>query len=185
MPTLKEILEKGIWSASGQVAKQFIIQRSTGGRQIRSYFIPTNPRTNKQQAWRVLFKSVCDHWNKLDPIDKQIYEEYAKRNYPKKYGFNIYAKSILKEWFKMIIKSVQRGVLDAVNGNNVVGISAVDLEKSIIICEPFSFRIADGGANTAVLNGATFQDSTNIVIRATRGANILNLYCSWQVIEYY
>ena len=56
------------------------------------HMFPANPRTEKQQAWRNLFRLGVNTWHDLTDNEKELYNERAKRYHFE--GFNLF----LREW---------------------------------------------------------------------------------------
>ena len=59
-----------------------------------SYFIPKNPRTENQQAWRQVFQEGAQQWQLLSDEQKKIWNEKAiGKNL---YGYNLFLSDYLK-----------------------------------------------------------------------------------------
>ena len=56
------------------------------------YFIPANPRTAKQQSWRLTFSTGLREWNDLDEATKQKYEEITK-------GLSLWPKNLFLKFY--------------------------------------------------------------------------------------
>lgn len=58
------------------------------------YYVPYNPRTATQQAWRSNFADAVSSWQSLTDTEKEKYNEKAKGNSLS--GFNLYISEYLR-----------------------------------------------------------------------------------------
>lgn len=56
------------------------------GRRVDKLYVPYNPNTDQQQAWRSYFAAGVAVWQGLTPAEKVVYQQDAKRF--KILGFN-------------------------------------------------------------------------------------------------
>jgi hypothetical protein len=57
------------------------------------YYIPKNPRTAAQQAWRSVFAGAVSAWHELTPEEKAAYNENAKGK--RMSGYNLFIREYL------------------------------------------------------------------------------------------
>jgi hypothetical protein len=57
------------------------------------YYIPRNPRTTTQQAWRSVFAQAVFAWQQLTPEEKMFYNERAKGK--RMSGYNLFIREYL------------------------------------------------------------------------------------------
>ena len=57
------------------------------------YYIPRNPRTTTQQAWRSVFAQAVFAWQQLTPEEKMVYNERAKGK--RMSGYNLFIREYL------------------------------------------------------------------------------------------
>jgi len=57
------------------------------------FYVPTNPQTEAQQAWRQVYADSVTAWQALTPEQKAVYNENAKGK--KMSGYNFFQKEYL------------------------------------------------------------------------------------------
>jgi len=62
-----------------QINKEFTYQFSSGKQVKYPYFVPTNPQTEAQQAWRAKFTAGIEAAKLLSPDEKAMYKKTAYR----------------------------------------------------------------------------------------------------------
>lgn len=83
------------------------------------------------------------------------------------------------------IKSIQRGS-SAGSSNRTVTITAVDVNKSIVISNCSSGLRGDVDGDITVIDGCYLANSTTIqIVAGAPGASSTDANVHWQVIEYY
>jgi len=172
--------------ASGQVGKQFIYWQSKGYSYKRAYVIPYDPRTPRTLTKRAFFRQGTLYWNSLSQAEKDSYNSYALTYNKKLTGYDCFFKKWLRgEIVQETIRSVQSGYIDAVTGINDVAISAVSVNKCLIIVNSYaSSAVVDSIPVAVSVLGGVLTSSTNLRIE-TQLLNISTARVYWQVIEYY
>lgn len=173
----------------GQLGKTFIYYVYKGKQLKRRYNVQQNLDHPEQIRRHHLFRHANYSWNGLSPGDKEEWKKRDKYN-PTMSGYNYFISQYLKNWQSIFeeeelkIKSVQSGTLNCVDGENNVTITAVDMNKSIVMIPAFTARFADGKDNSKGVYGGYLSTTTNLIIRAHRGANYNDCRAVWQVIEF-
>ncbi len=76
----------GIYQTRHEQGKRFTIKEN--------YYIPANPRTVPQEAWRAVFTQGMTNWSNLTQEQKDEYNERAKKIHL--HGVNLYLRLWLK-----------------------------------------------------------------------------------------
>ena len=75
----------GIYQVRTRFGKQVVVKEK--------HYVPTNPQTEPQQAWRGTFAAAVTSWQGLTPEQKDVYNEKARyKNYS---GYNLYLREYL------------------------------------------------------------------------------------------
>lgn len=87
------------WKIYGSDDKRWgIYQRRKEGNRIfyvrENFYIPSNPQSNPQQAWRTTFINGKNAWNNLTAEQQEVYNKRA--NKLPLYGYNLF----MREWLK-------------------------------------------------------------------------------------
>lgn len=173
-------------SARGQFGKQYIYWRSKGEQYRRAYKVPFDPFTPRQLAKRGFFWQAKKYWDSLTPAQKNDYEVRARviKNYWR--GLNYFLSLWLRgDIVQETVRSVQRGSLTCVDGDNDVIITEVAMAKSFFWVSCFAFGSSEGLAKSNGVNGGYLLNSTTIRINAIKGVSAPNPTAYWQVIEFY
>jgi len=172
--------------SSGQINKEFVYFRSYGKQRRRTYFIPVNPKTPRQEAKRAFFKNGMAYWKNLSEEKKQEYNERAKIIKNAWIGYNYFMRLWLRgEIVQEVIKSIQRGKQFVPHGLTNISIVAVNLAKSVISYNAF-LAVFDTPSLTGYgVEGASLTSPTNIAVNAWDTALTGTVIFCWQVIEYY
>lgn len=174
--------------AHGQLGKKFIFYCVNNRQLKRRYNVQQNISHPEQIRRHHLFRHANYSWTALRENQKK--EERKKQQYdPTMSGYNYFISNYLKYWgpifeeAELRIKSVQSGSLNCISGENNITINAVDINKSIVIVPAFTERFGDGKDNGKGVFGGHLSTSTNLIIRAHRGANYNDCRAVWQVVE--
>lgn len=65
--------------ASGQVNKEKVFYVRAGRQCVRSYIIPTDPKTPPQRSWRLKFKEGVAAWHNLSTAEKLFWRRIGVR----------------------------------------------------------------------------------------------------------
>jgi len=173
-------------NASGQVNKEFVYYIAKGVQKRRVYVVPANPQTPRQQAKRAFFRNGMIYWGNLPEIEKQEYIRKAKIIKAGWIGYNYFMRLWMRGKIVMeCIKSIQKGSVSAVTGNNDITISEVDLSKSVVLINSYASSVEVSGTVYAVsVLGGYLTTTTNLRIEVQL-ANVANAKIYWQVIEYF
>ena len=179
-------LRNKAFSISGQVGKEYIYYSVHGEQRRRGYVIPFDPKSARQKSKRAFFRNGVEWWHNESESFRQVYQNKAKSYYKKMHGINLF----LRDWCKgvyviEVTKSIQRGQLLCDDGNNDITIEAVDINKSITLCDAYAFGSAEGLAKSSSIKGATLINSTTLRISAFKGVSAEQPLACWQVVEFY
>lgn len=173
-------------NASGQINKEYVYYVVKGVQRRRGYFIPSNPQTPRQQSRRAFFKNGMQYWGNLPEIEKQEYNKKAKIIKIGWIGYNYFMQLWMRGDIVMdCIKSIQRGTLECVNGDNDVTISEVDMNKTMVLIPCYLENMGGTPPDTAGIVAGNLLNSTTIRIKAVKIGTGVAPISSWQVIEYY
>ena len=83
--------------ASGKVADSLVYMKWKGISDVRSYVIPANPKTEKQQTQRTKLKEAVDIWHStaFNDLDFEAWDLYASIMPTPMSGFNAFVKSYI------------------------------------------------------------------------------------------
>ena len=183
---VSDLYPKEVINARGQIGKQYIYYIVKGNQRKRAYAVPSNPQTPRQQANRSFFKNGVEWWNNESDSFRQSYFDRVEQLNLKTTPF----AEFIKDWYKEIyvanvIKSKQKGQTVCLNGLNNITITAVDMNKSVVLVNTFanSAEIA-GVIYSVVVYGGQLTTATNLQIE-TALIHVANVKVYWQVIEYF
>lgn len=74
----------------GQIGKDVIASSWKGRRYIKAYAVPSNPRTERQQANRDRFGGAKERWRELTDAARAAYERRAKKE--RISGWNLFVR---------------------------------------------------------------------------------------------
>jgi len=76
----------GVYQVRTQSGKQVVVRQK--------FYVPTNPQTEEQQAWRQVFADAITGWQNLTSEQKEVYN--AKVKYKPYSGYNLYIREYLQ-----------------------------------------------------------------------------------------
>jgi hypothetical protein len=78
---------------SGKLYPLYVFREMPYGRVINKYYRPYNPRTPKQQAWRMYYKKAVYNWQHFNDQTKTYYNKMTWER--RQYGYHRYLKRYL------------------------------------------------------------------------------------------
>lgn len=183
---IDEIILNGSLNARGQINHEIVFYIVHGEQRKRAYAIPTNTDTPQRRSIRGFWRNGMEYWQNKNQTFKNEYNLRAKKYYPKMQGYNLFMRDWMREVYALnIIKSIQHKSVIANNGNNDYGINAVAEEKTVVKVCCFSNQFGDDYTYIGAILSGTLTSTTNVRVRAYKGANCPTIRAMFEVIEYY
>jgi len=112
--------------ASGKVANSLVYMKWKGISDVRSYVIPANPKTEKQQAQRTKLKEAVDIWHStaFNDLDFAAWDLYASIMPTPMSGFNAFVKSYIDA-------QVAGKIFTAIYGGTIANITSTSFTFTI------------------------------------------------------
>ena len=85
------------FSIHGALGRQVCFRYRYGRQECVPYYVPTNPRTPRQQAWRWVFRQAVLSWQSLTPGLQLVYDRVADIRGGMS-GFNWYVSEYLQRY---------------------------------------------------------------------------------------
>lgn len=172
-------------SIHGQVSKEYIFQCQAGKKYYRSYFIPVNPKSPKQQIQRSLHSLAVRNWQLLSEEEKKIWNDTYRKG--KKYvrGYVAFISDFIKQGVEVALKKILQGFNNVGDGTTNITIEEVDPSRCMINFTDNEMIIDYGGSlqKWGILS-AWVQSPTNLRVTASVPASFPEIAFNWQVIEF-
>jgi len=146
---------------AGQIGKKFIYWNIRGEQFKRIYKIPFDPKTFEQRTHRNKFYVVSQMWGALTTEEKNEWKEKVKKTQYTMTAYNYFIREKIKE-IKQMVKKITHGSATLADGLNVIPISPIELDKSVLHYNCYSAAIDEPTTIMRGITGAFFYDTTNI-----------------------
>ena len=180
MPILAENVNL---ATRGQIGKKFIYWNIRGEQFRRPYVIPADPKTFNQRTQRNKFYVASQQWNKLTTEKKKEWEERVQRSKYKMSAYNYFMRKKIKEILKMI-KKITHGSETLSDGANVILISEIQLDKTVLHYNCYAQATGKEGEEQSGIPDAYFSDSTHITAHCIDPTILGTVKLYYTIIEY-
>lgn len=171
-------------SLRGTVADTIIYRIRGGRQQMFAWHDQPQPRTFEQQYPRVLFAQAVYAWQSLEQTERDEYHARAKELQLQMTGYHLFLREYMGGEVIPMVKSVHRGFVELAEGEHIVPVPEIALNRSVLFSNEGMVGFDDGVVVRWGIVGCYLSTPTTITVRVYQSAGLPLVPFSWQIVEY-